>query len=210
MYPFTNALHNIHRQYKRYRVLVPLILVCALLSGMFMSLAVPCRLYSEQRNKRPPVDFTEETILHIEQADRVRELGESASMLQFGIVLVGTISLLYVSCLMINERIFDIGILYAIGLSRRQIFLSLLIELSVLCSSTIIIGLCIGRAFAVWYLEKQIALQTLPEDLLLYINGGMTELLCILAAFCILLLPIAILGIKLLQTEPAELLRNRK
>ena len=44
MYPVINALLNIRRQYKRYRILAVLILICAMLTGVFMTIAVPCRL----------------------------------------------------------------------------------------------------------------------------------------------------------------------
>ena len=210
MYPVTNALQNIRRQYKRYRILVPLILICSLLTGVFLTIAVPCRLYSDQMNTIP-INYTdEEAILRYEQDDRARNLGESASLIQFGVMLIGAIAVLFVSSIMIGERMFDVGILYSVGLSRRQIFFSLFIELAVLCGGVLVIGLNLGRLVAIMYLRNQISQQFLPEGIMQYMNSGISELLCIIVSLFILMLPIMRLAAKLLKTDPNGFLRERK
>ena len=211
MYPVTNALQNIRRQYKRYRILVPLILICSLLTGVFLTIAVPCRLYSDQMNTIPINYYTdEEAILRYEQDDRARNLGESASLIQFGVMLIGAIAVLFVSSLMISERMFDVGILYSVGLSRGEIFFSLFIELAVLCGGVLVIGLNLGRLVAMMSMRNQISQQILPEEIMQYMNSGVSELLCIIVSLCILMLPIMRLAVKLLKTDPNGFLRERK
>lgn len=210
MYPILNSLRNIRRQYRRYRILVPLILICAVLTGIFMTVAVPCRLYTDGRSLAPPDFAAEDAELLAKQDERVRELGESASMLQFGVSLIGAAAILYVSSLMIGERLFDVGILYSIGLSRGQIFLSLVIELTALCGITLITGLTLGRLGAILYLKHGIAGQILPAQLTQYMNGGISGLLCVITAVCILLLPVLGLAVKLMKTDPNGFLRERK
>ena len=148
MYPAINALRNIRRQYRRYCVLIPLLLVCAVLNGIFLTVAVPCRLYSDQPKEFSEFYTEEEAIQQAAQDERTRDLGESASLLQFGVMFIGAAAVLYVSSLMIGERMLDVGILYSIGLSRGQIFVSLLIELLTLGVGTLAVGLAVGRISA--------------------------------------------------------------
>ncbi len=210
MYPVINAIRNIRRQYRRYRLLVPLLLICALMTGIFMTIAVPCRLYSDQVNTVPQ-NYTDETAKRYEaQAAHARNFGETSSLIQFSVMLVGSVGILYVSSLMIGERMFEIGILYAVGLSRRQIFLSLFIELFVLCGGTLVTGLTIGGVAAEGYLKHQVAKQVLPEEILRYMGTGTEEIFCFVISVGILLLPMIQLALKLLYTEPGRFLRERK
>ena len=105
---------------------------------------------------------------------------------------------------------FDVGILYSIGLSRGQIFVSMLIELFTACAGTLATGLGIGRVAAVCYLKDQVAEQILPEEILWYMETTTAEMLCIVVCVCILLLPIFRLTVRLLHTNPDGFLRDRK
>ena len=210
MYPAINALWNIRRQYRRYRVLIPLLLVCAVLNGIFLMVAVPCRLYSDQPKEFSEFYIEEEAIRQAAKDEHTRDLGESASLLQFGVMFIGAASVLYVSSLMIGERMSDVGILYSIGLSRGQIFISLLIELLTLGVGTLAVGLAVGRISAEWYLKYQIAEQVLPEEILRYMETGTAEMLCLVVSAGILLLPIFGLTVRLLRTDPCGFLRDRK
>ena len=210
MYPAVNALRNIRRQYRRYCVLIPLLLVCAVLNGIFLTVAVPCRLYSDQPKEFSEFYTEEEAIRQAAQDERARDLGESASLLQFGVMFIGAAAVLYVSSLMIGERMLDVGILYSIGLSRWQIFISLLIELLTVGVGTLAVGLAGGRIFAEWYLKQQIAEQVLPEEILRYMETGTAEMLCLVVSAGILLLPVLGLTVRLLRTDPCGFLRDRK
>ena len=117
MFLIENALRNIGRQRGRYRVLLPLLLVCALLTGVFTTVAVPCRMAAD-RGSTADLDMTDEEAAAVSERDeRARRLGESATLLSFSVLLVGAVAVLYVSSIMIGERMFDVGILYAVGLS---------------------------------------------------------------------------------------------
>ncbi len=211
MYPITNAIKNISRQCKRYRILAPLILIFAVLTGIFMTIAVPCRMYTDERPTEFYYDIDDPTAeLRGEQNDRVRSLGQSATLIQFAVMFVGAVAVFYVSSIIINERLFDVGIYYSIGLSRGQIFASLFIELFALCGSITAVGFFAGRIGAVLYLKSQIKAQLLPEGILGYMGSGISGVLCVAASVCIILLPLLILAVKLMKTNPTGFLRDRK
>lgn len=210
MYPVIHALRNIRRQYRRYRVLIPLLLVCALLSGAFLTIAVPCRMYSDQPKEFTEFSAEEEAIRQAAREERARSLGESASLLQFGVMFIGAAAVWYVSSLMIGERMFDVGILYSVGLSRGQIFFSLSLELLTAGAGTLAVGLTVGRMAAKGYLKQQTAEQVLPEEILRYMETGTAEVLCLAVSAGILLLPVLRLTAKLLRTDPCGFLRDRK
>lgn len=210
MFLIRNALRNIGRQRGRYRVLLPLLLVCALLTGVFTTVAVPCRMAAD-RGSTADLDMTDEEATAVSERDeRARRLGESATLLSFSVLLVGAVAVLYVSSIMIGERMFDVGILYAVGLSRGQIFATLFLELFTACTAALVCGLAVGRMIAGAYLRREIAIARLPEGILSYMGGGTSEALTLGAAFLILLIPIGKLTVRLMRTNPTDLLAERK
>ena len=210
MFLLQNALRNIVRQRGRYRVLIPLLLVCALLTGVFLTVAVPCRMYMD-RGSAVEIDVTdEEAAAAAEREERARQLGESATLLSLCVLLVGAAAVLYVSSIMIGERMFDVGILYAVGLSRGQIFATLFLELFAACAAALACGLAAGGMIAGAYLRREIASLRLPEEILSRTGVGLSETLCLLAALAILLIPILKLTARLLRTNPTVLLAERK
>ena len=210
MFLIQNAIRNIGRQRGRYRVLVPLLLACALFSGVFMTVAVPCRICAE-RGSEPRLDVTDgEAVFFADREESARRLGESATVLSLCVFVVGAAAVLYVSSLMIGERIFDVGILYAVGLSRGQIFATLFLELFAVCAASLGCGLAVGRMIGGAYLRREIASLRLPDEVLSHMGGGLSETLCLLAASAILLIPMLKLTFRLLRTDPARLLAERK
>ena len=212
MFLIQNAFKNIGRQRGRYRVLLPLLLVCALLTGVFTTVAVPCRMYADRRSTHAEAfDITdEEAAAASERDDRARRMGESATLLSFSVLLVGAVAILYVSSIMIGERMFDVGILYAVGLSRGQIFETLFLELFTACTAALVCGLAAGRMIAGVYLRHEIAMTRLPEGILSYMGVCMSEALTLGAALLILLIPIGKLTVRLMRTNPTDLLAERK
>ncbi len=212
MFLIQNALKNIGRQRGRYRILLPLLLVCALLTGVFTTVAVPCRMVADRGSTHTALsDVTdEEAAAADERDDRARQLGESATLLSFSVLFVGAVAVLYVSSIMIGERMFDVGILYAVGLTRGQIFLTLFIELFTACTAALVCGLAAGRMIAGAYLRQEVASLRLPEGILSYMGGGVSEALTLGAALVILLIPIGKLTVRLIRTTPTELLAERK
>jgi len=207
-----NAFSNIVRQRGRYRILLPLLLVCALLNGIFTTVAVPCRMYADRGSTHDEaLDITDEEAAAVsERDDRARQLGESATLLSFSVLLVGAVAVFYVSSIMIGERMFDVGILYAVGLSRGQIFVTLFIELFTACTAALVCGLAVSRMIAGVYLRHEIAMTRLPEGILSYMGVGMSEALTLGAALLILLIPIGKLTVRLMRTNPTDLLADRK
>lgn len=207
MFALIHAWKNIYRQRKRYRLFVPLLLVCAMLSGCFLTIAAPCRQYSEKHHGN--ADMMEADPVREQQDASARQLGQAASMIQTGILLVGAVAVFYVSSIMIGERFADIGILYSIGLTRRQIFISFFTELSTVCVLTLITGLTAGSRAAVWWLLYRIRIGGLPDGLKDYIGGSDWIAGCIGAAAVVLMVPLLRLMLRLFRQDPAELLRNR-
>ncbi|MBE6614942.1 MAG: ABC transporter permease [Ruminococcaceae bacterium] len=209
MFAWMHAWKNIYRQRKRYRLFVPLLLVCALLSGCFLSIAAPCRQFSEQNHREIGMELTETDRQRELQDANARQLGQAASMIQTGVLLVGAVAVLYVSSLMIGERFSDIGILYSVGLTRRQIFFSFFTELCTVCVLVIGAGLTAGSRAAVWWLAYRIRVGVLPTGLEYYIGGNSWVPGCIAAAAGILAFPLLRLMLRLLRQDPADLLRDR-
>ena len=150
MYPAVNALKNISRQKKRYRLFIPLLLCCAILSGLFLTIAAPCRAYTDSV-KTDPLRYTAEEAAQITaMEDHVRRTGQSASKAQIGILVVGAAAVFYVASLMIGERFTDVGILFSLGLTRGQIFVSLLTELGTVCVLSLGAGLWLAR-LTLWH-----------------------------------------------------------
>ena len=212
MFLIQNALRNIGRQRGRYRVLLPLLVVCALLTGVFMTVAVPCRMYADGGSTHmEALEFTDEEAAAVNKRDEhTRRLGESATLLSFSVLLVGAVAILYVSSIMIGERMFDVGILYAVGLSRRQIFSTLFLELFTACTAALVCGFAVGRMVAGAYLRREIAALRLPAGILSYMDNGVSEALCLVVALVILLIPIGKLTVRLMRTNPTNLLAERK
>ena len=209
MFSITNAMKNIYRQRKRYRLFVPLLLVCALLSGGFLTVAAPCRAYAEQTNT-DPTQYTEEVYMQIRQLeDNARKTGQAAGKAYMGSLLVGAAAVLYVSSLMIGERFFDVGILFSVGLSKRQIFFSLFAELFTVCLFSLGIGLLAGTQFGILWLENRIAQGILPTALSEFISGRTHMTACLLSAAGILLIPLSRLTVRLIRSDPAAFIRDR-
>lgn len=175
-----------------------------------MTIVVPCRQYSDRVNTVVN-DLTKEEAAEEEAMNsHARELGEGASLIQFGVLLIGAIAILYVSALMIGERMREVGVFYAIGLSRGQIFVTMFVELFTICTAALICGLSLGRILSISYLRHEITASRLPEEILTYMGNGTAEWLCLIAAAGILLLPILRLAVKLLRTDPNGFLTDRK
>jgi hypothetical protein len=71
-------------------------------------------------------------------------------------------------------------------------------------------GLAAGRMIAGAYLRREIAAARLPEGILSCMGGGVAEMLCLGAALLILLIPIGKLTVRLMRTNPTDLLAERK
>lgn len=212
MFLLQNALKNIVRQRGRYRVLAPLLLVSALLAGFLLTVAVPCRSLADGGEAVSEASFDEpaENAAAEERIGRARKTGESASLLLFGVMLVGAVSVFYVSSLMIGERMYEIGILCAVGLSRGQIFFTMFLELFAVSAASAGCGLAAGRLLGGAYLRREAEALRLPAEILTRMGGGRAEILCLLAVLGILLIPLVRLTVRLLGTNPTALLARRK
>ena len=60
------------------------------------------------------------------------------------------------------------------------------------------------------YLRREIAALRLPDVILSYMGGGTSEALTLGAALVILLIPIGKLTVRLMRTNPTDLLAERK
>ena len=206
MFLIINSLKNIIRQRARYRLFVPLLLVCSLLSSLFLGILTPCRNYSEQTAFDSPFAITQEKD---EQNKNSSQLALTASMIETGVIAVSAIAILYVSSLMTGERIRETGVLYSLGLTKGQIFLSFFIEIAAVSILSFVMGTICGKFLSHTYLNSMILSGELPVNLLSFKQSG-GEIVQFIYAIVILLIPISGMAARIIRSEPADIMRNSK
>lgn len=211
MFLVTNSLKNIIRQRRRYRLFIPLLFVCSLLVGTFTTLVLSSRLYLDYIGQMPPqLSMTvEESNLLSEQRSNTANLGTTATVMQMAVFIISAAAVFYVASLMIGARFYDVGVMYSVGVTRRQIFLSFFVELETVCVTTLSVGFLLGHAAAVLYLNQQVSKKILPSEILDFTSGGTTGMVCVLIAAFILLLPLIGLVKRIISASPNELLHKQ-
>lgn len=207
---FTNAVKNIFRQRRRYAVFGILILLSAGLSVFVLSVVAPARMYAADMRGLygGAVDMASEEYAFIREAE---QLNSTLSLMQAGILVVGGVALAYVSSMVVNERLYDAGVLYAIGLDKSRLFVSFLTEILVFCAAVIAVGSVIGYTSAYVFLCLRIEAGSLEEEIMTYFRmGSSTFLIVAVVAFLLILLPVAQLSLRVAKSSPVSLLKERK
>jgi len=209
---FSNAVRNIGRQRKRYAVFGILIFLAAVSSVFILSVVAPARMYAEDlRNRTAGIILTEEDEAQYNMTREANRLNSTFSLMQAGILVVSGVALGYVSSMVINERLFDAGVLCAIGLSKRQIFFSFLWEILVFCAAVIGTASVIGYTSAYVFLRSYVSTGRLGGEIMDYFGtGGVTFVIVAAVAFLLILLPVAQLSARIAKSSPAALLSERK
>lgn len=122
---------------------------------------------------------TDEASYH-KMVEPVENLANLSNMFTFGILTIGSFILIVLSIFAIRERIYEIGVLRAMGMKKKQVVIGLLSESIIITSLCLIIGLSIaaqgGKILGKSLLEQQgeIAQQLGVEDHISDMQVGLT------------------------------------
>lgn len=210
MYIFTVALKNILRQHKRYKLFIPLLIVISMLVGGFTKVAMSCRSYADTEQSYSITVSQQEMDIEITKSKKVNELEQTAVLLMIGCQIVGAMSMFYISSNMIRERLSDIGIMLSVGVTKRQIILSLFIEIFFACCMALIIGISVGCVSGEIYLTYRINSGDLPSELKNYVDTGVAGIDYAVSVLCIVLIPMIQLAVSLYFRNPVYFLHKRK
>lgn len=207
---FINAVKNIFRQRRRYLIFGVLIFLVAASSVFILSIVAPARMYAaDMRGLYSGVmDVASEEYAFIREAE---QLNSTFSLMQAGVLVVSGVALAYVSSMGVNERLYDAGVLYAIGLDKSRIFISFLTEILVFCAGVIAMGSVVGYTSAYAFLCLRIESGRLEEEIMTYFRmGSNTFLIVAVVAFLLILLPVVQLSSRVAKLSPVSLLKERK
>lgn len=128
-----------------------------------------------------------------------------------GIISIGSILLLFITAFSIRERKYEIGVLRAIGMSKRDVIRTLIWETLTLCGSSLIAGLIIanilGPVLGNELLLKQNTVVN-STNISFYLNGDAMVILCFIMLGAGLIT--SIFGIMfIVRFEPRKILSER-
>lgn len=212
LFVFANAVKNIFRQRKRYMIFGILILLASMFSVFILSIVTPVRMYAEDmRNQSAGIILDAEDEAQYDMIREANQLYSTFSLMQAGILVVSGVALAYVSSMVINERLYDAGVLYAIGLDKFRIFISFLTEILVFCAAVITVGSVTGYVSAYAFLRSYVSSGRLGAEIMHYFGLGISTFLIVAAvSFLLILLPVAQLSSRIAKSSPVSLLKERK
>ena len=190
-FTLTEAVKNIYRYRRRYLLFGIILFVTAAAVLSTLTISLTSQHYVDniepQYNKLGFEMFNEE-------AAAVREIYYMSNLLTLIFGLLGAVTLLFISTLHISERIRDIGILYALGVSKRRIFAGLALETLIFIFAVLIIAAVCAAVIS------NIVLGGI-EPQFNYIGAAVISLI-------LTLMPISILVVKTKKTVPTEMLKG--
>lgn len=212
LFVFTNAVNNIFRQRKRYMIFGILILLASMFSVFILSIVTPVRMYAEDmRNQSAGIILDAEDEAQYDMIREANQLYSTFSLMQAGILVVSGVALAYVSSMVINERLYDAGVLYAIGLDKFRVFISFLTEILVFCAAVIGLGSVTGYVSAYVFLRSCVSAGRLGVEIMTYFGLGVSTFLIVaVVAFLLILLPVVQLSSRIAKSSPVSLLKERK
>lgn len=212
LFVFANAVKNIFRQRKRYMIFGILILLASMFSVFILSIVTPVRMYAEDmRNQSAGIILDAEDEAQYDMIREANQLYSTFSLMQAGILVVSGVALAYVSSMVINERLYDAGVLYAIGLDKFRVFISFLTEILVFCAAVIGLGSVTGYVSAYVFLRSCVSAGRLGAEIMTYFGLGVSTFLIVaVVAFLLILLPVVQLSSRIAKSSPVSLLKERK
>jgi hypothetical protein len=210
-----HAVKNIFRQIKRYIIMGLHVYVISSVAISLFMISVPANRFvsewkpyyapdgfyiAEEDLGNPDIPFSKSDVLEVES------LYYSCSAIKFGLSVVGIAVLLFVSAMLVSERIYDTGIYYSLGMSRKFIFLNLFFEMAIFILALILAGTATaGIAVRVMFYKG-----LLPPALgdYLGIDGGV---LCavLFVTVAMIMIPSLILLNRIVKSSPAALLKEK-
>ena len=210
-----NTLKNFKRQKIQYILIGILVLTISILTVTSLIVMVPAGKIVEiyrprftQYGAYMPDELAErvESDLSINEVRRSESVYVLLNQIVFGTVIIGVSLLLFIFNLLINVRIYDIGILYSIGFNKKSIFISILLEIGGFIITLILLGIIVS-IITILVLS---AVDIIPQYFNQYFAVDIILIGLILQVIVSLtLLPSLILLVRIQKSSPLKLLRER-
>lgn len=210
-----NTYKNIKRQKRQYILIGILLLLITILYFTSIILMIPAEsivvtykpLYTKFNLYMP-----DEEAQYVDADLPINEVRYSESIyylcnqVSFGTILIGSALLLFIINSLINLRIYDIGILYSIGLNKKLIFWSLLLEIG----SFIITIILAGGILSIICIMILTTINIIPKYFNQFYELNIIIIISIVLVILVLLiLPAILLLFKIKRSSPLKLLRER-
>lgn len=202
---FKNSLSGIRRLRGRYLPLGIIVALTIAVETAALALTAACTALADEKygliKDMPPEKIEAEMKLYrqISEANAVKQVG---MYINAGALIIGVISVIFISLLMQRSRIYEVGVYYSIGFRRKFIIRTLLFETFVFTAAASLTGVILGSA-ALPLLIKSGAIIDVSEYL--YVSKT-TPLLTLGAALLPVFIPTLTFSRRLSKTDPNRLL----
>ena len=142
----------------------------------------------------------------VESLDMVRQM---IFMMIMAVIGAGIIVLSLVLILWVRERMYEIGILLAIGRSKMKIVGQFILELVLVSLPAMILAVILGRIFVGWILSAILQKESLSNlDLSSFTTGGGMDILAMSYGLLILIMVLAVIAASwmILTKKPKDIL----
>ena len=142
----------------------------------------------------------------VESLDMVKQM---ISMMIMAVIGTGIIVLSLVLILWVRERMYEIGILLAIGCSKMKIVGQFILELILISLPAMILAAILGRVFMEWILNAVLQKEGLDNlDLSSFTTGGGMDIFAMSYGLLILIIILAVIAASwmILTKKPKEIL----
>ena len=208
----SHSLNGIIRNKKRYLLfgIVVFIVSSVVIGALMISIGSGKFIKALENDPKYIVYFNGAGVINIDMQDeynRLFKLADSinvtSNILIIAFSLIGTITIVFITLLLQNERICEIGILYTLGMNKTYIFLSMFFETAIFVLAIILLGI-FGAASALYVIISY----AVPHELSGYIIFGTDFYINILiTTIALIMIPSGILFFKLSNSSPLDLLK---
>lgn len=190
-FTLTEAVKNIYRYRRRYLLFGIILFVTAVTVLSTLTVSVTAKHCAD--NAAPQFNHLGFEVFN-EEAARLLEIYYFSNTLTLICSFLGIVTLLFISTLHISERIRDIGILYALGISKRRIFAGLALETLIFIFAVLIVA--------------AVCAAVISNIVLGGIEAQFNYIGAVILSLVLTLLPISILAVKTKKTVPTEMLKG--
>jgi ABC-type antimicrobial peptide transport system permease subunit len=198
----TNSLKGIVRNRRRYILLGFIVFaVSAVVIGSFLLSGAANDFVSEHKTEIDSYD----TGYYAAEIKPVESIFFFSNIIIISFGFLGVITLVFITMLLFNDRIYEVGILYSIGMNKIYIYFSLLFETVVFLLVVIIAGILTAAGTLYVFFSSGII-----ADLRAYMVLDYKSFIIVICASSVLILiPSFMLLAKIVKSSPLTLLKNK-
>ncbi len=198
----TNSLKGIIRNRRRYLLLgIIVFAVTAAVIGSLLLSEAANDFISEHKTEIDSYDFE----YYNDKIKPIESIFFFSNILIISFAFLGVITLVFITMLLLNDRIYEVGILYSIGMNKVYIYFSLLFETAVFLLMVISAGI-ITAAITLYIFFSSGAV----ADLRIYMALDYKSFLLVISISSVLILiPSLLTLVKVVNSSPLTLLKNK-